>query len=308
MFKYFNYTGWENRPSIEEMTKNISLSLINTHFTIGTVKPLVPNIKEVAGMHLKPALKLLKGLQELMDNLTDGVVYISFGSVITPTQLLKYQLKVFMRQLGQIKQNVLWEWESNDLPKLPSNVIVNKSFPQKDILGHLNCVLFTPHSDSILNTEEAIYYGVPMLTISVFEDQQYNSIMMESKGATLRIKYADLTEHLFRNSLHKILNNASFKENAIKLSKLFHDQPMKPLDLAVYWVEYVISHNGAHHLKTAGNQLNWFQFMLIDVIFEFIIFILIFIFILYYILEKMYKTFMESDESDTDTDNNKKKE
>jgi glucuronosyltransferase len=99
-----------------------------------------------------------------------------------------------------------------------------------------------------------------------------------------------------------------FKENAIKLSKLFHDQPMKPLDLAVYWVEYVISHNGAHHLKTAGNQLNWFQFMLIDVIFEFIIFILIFIFILYYILEKMYKTFMESDESDTDTDNNKKKE
>lgn len=60
MFKHFNYTGWENRPSIEEMTKNISLTLINTHFTIGTVKPLVPNFIEVGGMHLKPASKLLK--------------------------------------------------------------------------------------------------------------------------------------------------------------------------------------------------------------------------------------------------------
>jgi len=58
MNNYFNYTGWETRPSLEEMTKNISLTLINTHFTIGTPRPLVPNFIEVAGMHLKPASKL----------------------------------------------------------------------------------------------------------------------------------------------------------------------------------------------------------------------------------------------------------
>lgn len=58
MNNYFNYTGWETRPSIEEMTKNISLTLINTHFTIGTARPLVPSFIEVAGMHLKPASKL----------------------------------------------------------------------------------------------------------------------------------------------------------------------------------------------------------------------------------------------------------
>lgn len=58
MLKHFNYTGWESRPSLEDMTKNISLTLINTHFTIGTARPLVPNFVEVAGMHLNPALKL----------------------------------------------------------------------------------------------------------------------------------------------------------------------------------------------------------------------------------------------------------
>lgn len=60
MNNYLNYTGWESRPSLEEMTKNISLTLINTHFTIGTTRPLVPNFIEVAGMHLKPASKLPK--------------------------------------------------------------------------------------------------------------------------------------------------------------------------------------------------------------------------------------------------------
>jgi len=58
MDKYFNYTGWETRPSMENMLKNISLTLINTHFSVGTSRPLVPSYIDVAGMHLKPASTL----------------------------------------------------------------------------------------------------------------------------------------------------------------------------------------------------------------------------------------------------------
>lgn len=55
---YFNYTGWETRPSMENMLKNISLTLMNTHFSIGTPRPFVPSYIDVAGMHLKPASPL----------------------------------------------------------------------------------------------------------------------------------------------------------------------------------------------------------------------------------------------------------
>lgn len=145
-----------------------------------------------------------------MDDASDGVVYFSFGSVVKATQLPKYQVEMFIRQLGQIKQKVLWEWESDDLPNLPSNVVVDKWFPQMDILGHHNCVLFITHGGGIYSTEEAIYFGVPMLAISVFGDQLYNSIMMESRGAAIRIKYADLTEHIFDYNLKKMLNDTSY--------------------------------------------------------------------------------------------------
>lgn len=58
MDKYFNYTGWETRPSMENMLKNVSLTLINTHFSIGTPRPLVPSFIDVAGMQLRPASTL----------------------------------------------------------------------------------------------------------------------------------------------------------------------------------------------------------------------------------------------------------
>ncbi|XP_008186378.1 UDP-glucuronosyltransferase 2C1 [Acyrthosiphon pisum] len=305
MLNYFNYTGSEFRPSLEEMTKNISLTLINTHFTLGTARPLVPSFIEVAGMHLKPASKLPKDLQELMDNSPDGVVYFSFGSVVKGSHLPKHQVEMFLRQLGQIKQKVLWKWESDDLPELPPNVVVNKWFPQVDILGHPNCVLFITHG-GIHSIEEAVYYGVPMLAISIFGDQLYNSIMMESRGAAIRLKYSELNENRFSDNLHDMLSNISYKQNAIKLSKIFHDQPMKPLDKAVYWIEYVIRHNGAHHLKTAGNQLNWIQYLSIDVMLVLLSTMFLILIISFYTMKKMYKWFIRYRKHHTETNDDKK--
>jgi len=97
-----------------------------------------------------------------------------------------------------------------------------------------------------------------------------------------------------------------YKENAIKLSKIFHDQPIKPLDKAVYWIEYVIRHNGAHHLKTAGNKLNWFQFLSIDVILVLIITIFFFLLFSFYVIKYIYKLVTAFCNYNTETDDNKK--
>lgn len=43
------------------------------------------------------------------------------------------------------------------------------------------------------------------------------------------------------------------------------DQPMKPLDKAIFWLEYVIRHQGAPHLRTAALSLRWYQYLLLDV-------------------------------------------
>lgn len=144
----------------------------------------------------------------IMDNAPDGIVYFSFGSVLKLTQLPKDQFEMIIRQLGKIKQKVLFKWDSDDKIDFPPNIIIRKWFPQADVLGHPNCVLFITHG-GIHSTEEAIYFGVPMLAISVFGDQLHNSLVMQNRGAAIRIKYSEFSENAFEMALYKTLNDKS---------------------------------------------------------------------------------------------------
>lgn len=58
-----------------------------------------------------------------------------------------------------------------------------------------------------------------------------------------------------------------FKEKAMEFSKIFKDQQLKSLDKAIYWIEYVIRHDGAHHLKTNTNQFTFLKFFMLDGLF-----------------------------------------
>lgn len=73
----------------------------------------------------------------------------------------------------------------------------------------------------------------------------------------------------------------SYKKNAIVHSLLYKDQPMKPLDRAVYWIEYVIRNDGAKHLISESVGLNDFQYFLFDVMLMLLIPIGLFTWLLY---------------------------
>ncbi|CAF91809.1 unnamed protein product, partial [Tetraodon nigroviridis] len=57
-----------------------------------------------------------------------------------------------------------------------------------------------------------------------------------------------------------------YKENMVTLSQLNQDRPVAPLDLAVFWTEFVMRHQGAQHLRVAAHDLNWFQYHSLDII------------------------------------------
>lgn len=53
MNKHFTYTGWESRPTLEQMLNNVSLTLVNAHHAIGTPRPYLPGVIDVGGMHIR---------------------------------------------------------------------------------------------------------------------------------------------------------------------------------------------------------------------------------------------------------------
>ena len=66
--------------------------------------------------------------------------------------------------------------------------------------------------------------------------------------------------------LRNFISCYSYRENARKLQRLYHDQPEKPLDRAVFWIEYVIRHQGATHLWSAARNLNFIQYYSLDIL------------------------------------------
>ena len=63
-----------------------------------------------------------------------------------------------------------------------------------------------------------------------------------------------------------IIRLLRYAERMRQVSALMRDQPDRPLDRATYWIEYVIRHDGASHLRSASRKLSLFQRCLFDVL------------------------------------------
>lgn len=60
-------------------------------------------------------------------------------------------------------------------------------------------------------------------------------------------------------------------------SQMFLDRPLKPIDNAVYWIEYVVKYHGADHLKVAAVSLSLVEIYMLD-IFGALFLLLLFVF------------------------------
>lgn len=57
-----------------------------------------------------------------------------------------------------------------------------------------------------------------------------------------------------------------YEKNIQILSRRLRDQPMPATKKAVFWLEYVLRHQGAHHLKSNAEGLSVWQYFLLDVV------------------------------------------
>uniref|UniRef100_A0A1B6DR56 UDP-glucuronosyltransferase n=1 Tax=Clastoptera arizonana TaxID=38151 RepID=A0A1B6DR56_9HEMI len=274
-------------PSIIDMLANLSLILVNSHIGVTYSRPYNPNTVEVGGMHIPIDRKpLQKDLQEFLDDAKEGFVYFSLGSNI-PTHLMPENvIEIFVKVFSEINQKVVWKIDKDTLNNLSANVKIVKWISQHDVLVHENCKVFITHG-GMLSIEEAIHFGVPLLGFPFFGDQPMNLAFVEQKSIGLKMEFEDITYKTFKRSLKELLNNPMYFKNMKLQSAIFNDQPITPMEKAVYWIEYVLRHQGAPHLKTAALELSWFQYYSIDIF----IFLLLIVLLVMWLLLKIIAIF-----------------
>lgn len=109
-----------------------------------------------------------------------GTILFSFGTNIKCAELPQEKLDAILGAFKELSDyNFLWKCDSKDIPRHPArNVLVQSYFPQNDILAHPKVKLFVTHA-GIMSTQEATWYGVPMLGIPFIRDQRNVSIFID---------------------------------------------------------------------------------------------------------------------------------
>ncbi|XP_051026305.1 UDP-glucuronosyltransferase 2B31 isoform X3 [Acomys russatus] len=271
-FQTFNEKKWNKlysevlgRPTtLAETMGKADIWLIRTYWDLEFPHPVLPNFDYVGGLHCRPAKPLPREIEDFVQSSGEhGVVVFSLGSMVG--NLTEERANVIAAGLAQIPQKVLWRFEGKKPDILGSNTRLYKWIPQNDLLGHPKTRAFITHGGTN-GIYEAIYHGVPVVGIPLFGDQYDNIVRMKTKGAAVRLDFLTMSSTDLFTALKTVTDDPSYKENAMRLSRIHHDQPVKPLDRAVFWIEFVMRHKGAKHLRVAAHDLSWVQYHSLDVI------------------------------------------
>jgi glucuronosyltransferase len=253
-------------PTVEDLEKKISLHLINSHPALSYPRPKMPGMVDIAGIHILPPKPLPSDIQAFLDGAEHGLIYISFGSFLKSSEMPKEKFQAMLTVFKQLKQRVLWKWESEQAPDLPTNVMVKQWLPQADILAHKNVKLFISHG-GIFGTQEAIYNAVPMVLFPFYGDQHLNCRKMEQRGIGLLQNMSGMTASSLSTAISRVMNNQTYYENIQKMSDIFRTNQNPPLETAVWWIEYIIKYKGAPHLQSSAKNLPWFRYLQLDIAF-----------------------------------------
>ncbi|XP_037926211.1 UDP-glycosyltransferase UGT4-like [Hermetia illucens] len=261
--KYFSHLEGPI-PSVSKMEKNISVILLNSHIPLTTPRPSVPGMIQIGGVHIKEPKPLPKDIKEFLDGAEHGAIYFSLGTNLRSSDIPPEKLSVLLKVFGSMKQRILWKWEDEQIPQLPKNIMVKKWMPQSDILAHHNVKVFITHG-GLFGTQEGVYRAVPMLGIPIYCDQHLNMKKAAKAGYAISLHFPNITEESFSWALSELLYNPTYMQNMQRISTIFRDRPMPALDTAMYWIEYVIRYKGASQIRSAGRDLPWYSFYLLDI-------------------------------------------
>nr|XP_003222439.1 PREDICTED: UDP-glucuronosyltransferase 2A2 isoform X1 [Anolis carolinensis] len=273
------YSDVLGRPTtLCETMGKAEIWLIRTYWDFEFPRPLLPNFEFVGGLHCQPAKPLPKEMEEFVQSSGEhGIVVFSLGSMLK--NLTDEKSNLVALALSQLPQKVIWRYKGKRPETLGANTRLYDWIPQNDLLGHPKTKAFITHGGTN-GIYEAIYHGIPMVGIPMFADQPDNIAHMRAKGMAVELNMYTMTAQDLLDAVNTVIHNTTYKENAVRLSKIHHDQPMKPLDRAVFWIEFVMRHKGAKHLRVAAHDLTWYQYHCLDVIAFLISCVALFMFII----------------------------
>jgi len=226
--------------SIENIESTASIVLAQGNpLIMSGLRPIPPTVVYCGMMQCKPAQPLPQDLQKFMDDATEGVLYVSFGSVLQGSQVPKDKIDALIKAFGKLKEKVLMKWESDTMEGMPDNMMVRSFLPQQDVLGHPNLKAMVTHA-GYLSLEECLCHKVPIVATPICYDQFANADEIEKMGIGKTVKFTEITEDNISQAIDQVLHNPEYARKAKTVGSALSpwEEMVGPVDRAVWWLEH----------------------------------------------------------------------
>ncbi|MCI4380499.1 hypothetical protein PGIGA_G00240670 [Pangasianodon gigas] len=251
--------------NIYSLIQGTDLWLMRIDFVFEFPRPTMPNVVYVGGFQCQPSKPLPNNLEMFMQSSGEhGVIIMSLGTLIG--SISPEISEIFASAFARLPQKVVWRHVGPKPSTLGNNTLILDWFPQNNLLGHPKTKVFITHGGTN-GIYEAIYHGVPMLGIPLIFDQFDNVVRLKAKGIAEALAVTALDVDTLTRSLKNILDDKQpYRKNMRRMSEIQRDTPMKPMDSAIFWLEYVMRHKGAAHLRTESYKMPWYAYHNVDVL------------------------------------------
>ncbi|XP_034151745.1 UDP glucuronosyltransferase 5 family, polypeptide E1 [Esox lucius] len=251
--------------NIYSLIQGVDLWLMRVDFVFEFPRPTMPNVVYMGGFQCKPSKPLPADLEAFLHSSGEhGVVVMSLGSLLSSLPLKISE--VIAAAFARLPQKVVWRHTGEKPSTLGNNTLLLKWLPQNDLLGHPTTRAFVTHGGTN-GIYEAIYHGVPMLGLPLIFDQFDNMVRLQARGVARYLDVTALEVESLTQALTEILDKSKpYRENMRRMSKLHHDTPVKPMDNAIFWIEFAMRHKGAAHLRTESYKMPWYAYHNVDVL------------------------------------------
>ncbi|XP_018017171.1 UDP-glycosyltransferase UGT5 isoform X2 [Hyalella azteca] len=251
-------------PPVSEFERNSSLHFVTVNHALDGPLPLLPNQVAVGGLVLRPLQPLPKDIAEFLAG-EEPVIYVGFGiSVFNSNSISADKEELLIAALSKLPYKVILKL-AGQKPKKIGNILFHNDVPQQTILAHPNVKVFVSHC-GLAGTQEAVYYGVPIIALPAMWDQLKISNFLQQAGVAVALSWDTLTEEDLQDAIEEVILNPSYRKKMADMSLIYRDQPDTPLDRAVFWSEYMARHKGAPHLQSPARRLSWITLLHVDLI------------------------------------------
>ena len=254
------YVPDREATTFDELFRRSELFLVNRDVICLDYPRLhTPHYQFIGGFGVRPSRPLPEDLERFVQGSGEaGVIVLTFGSAVrrlTPEIVAK-----LFAGLRSVKQRVVMRLAGQAID-VPANVWVSEWLPQNDLLGHAKTVLFITHG-GVNGQLEALYHGVPLLTMPLFGDQKYNGKVAQDKGFGLTLDPYNFTAEDVTATINSMLGvDSKYRETIARCSAIVGSFPSAQ-ERFVFWVDHILRFGGAHLRPTFVDLPMWKLFLL----------------------------------------------